>query len=408
MTRSADSTPEYLLTTTTNHTDLNSLRIPTTRALSLVLAPHARVQRERIEPGAIVARFAQSWLRLGTFDLQRMRGDRALLRQLATYVAEHVLGGWEALPAKPSLGDPATVSRGVPAATVEGEGAEAENRFARLYREVCRRNARTVAAWQAYGFMNGVLNTDNTSVMGLSIDFGPFAFLDTFDPAYTPNHDDHTLRYSYRNQPSIIWWNLVRFGEALGELLGAGARVDEKEFVEQGVREDWTEELVKRAEGIIERAGEEYKAVFMAEYKRLMTARLGLKNFKEEDFEVLFSEWLDLMEAHDLDFHHCFRRLGGVRLEDLESEERRKEVASIFFAKDQPPTQESAARERIGKWLEKWGGRVREDWGEGKDEERREEMMKVNPKVSMSQMKSSEFLLTKSYSLYPALGSLMR
>lgn len=85
---------------------LDSLRIPTTRALSLVLAPCARVRRERVEPGAIVARFAQSWLRLGTFDLQRMRGDRGLLRQLATYVAEHVLGGWEALPAKPSLGDP--------------------------------------------------------------------------------------------------------------------------------------------------------------------------------------------------------------------------------------------------------------------------------------------------------------
>ncbi|OCL09214.1 UPF0061-domain-containing protein [Glonium stellatum] len=362
---------------------LNSLHIPTTRALSLVLAPRSRVQRERIEPGALVARFAQSWLRLGTFDLQRMRGDRSLLRQLATYAAEHVLGGWAALPAK--LADPSTtsttdVSRGVPAEAVEGSGADAENRFARLYREVVRRNARTVAAWQAYGFMNGVLNTDNTSVAGLSIDFGPFAFLDSFDPAYTPNHDDHMLRYAYRNQPTIVWWNLVRFGEALGELMGAGDRVDEAGFVERGVAEDWAEELVKRAEGVIERAGEEYKAVFLAEYKRLMTARLGLKQFKELDFDHLFSEWLDLMEALELDFHLCFRRLGGVGLGDLESAEGRREVAGVFFAKGRPPAQEGAARERIANWLEKWGARVREDWGEGRDEERREEMRKVNPK----------------------------
>jgi uncharacterized protein YdiU (UPF0061 family) len=229
--------------------------------------------------------------------------------------------------------------------------------------------------------MNGVLNTDNTSLLGLSIDFGPFAFLDTFDPTYTPNHDDHSLRYSYRNQPTIIWWNLVRFGEALGELMGSGANVDAEEFVTKGVKEEDAAELVARAENLIGKAGDEYKSVFTAEYKRLMTNRLGLKTFKDSDFEELFSEWLDLMEAHELDFHHCFRRLGGVKLEEVGSEEGRKDVAGRFFAKESP-SQESAARERAGKWLGKWSGRVREDWGEGKDVEREIEMNKVNPKVS--------------------------
>ncbi|KAF2734219.1 UPF0061-domain-containing protein [Polyplosphaeria fusca] len=363
---------------------LNAIGIPSTRALALVLAPESKVMRERIEPGAIVTRFAQSWIRLGTFDLPRTRGDRKLLRQLAEYTAENVYGGWDKLASKLSSGDPnethSKISSGVSKDTIEGDALEEENRFTRLYRTVIRNNAKTVAAWQAYGFMNGVLNTDNTSILGLSIDFGPFAFLDHFDPMYTPNHDDHMLRYSYRNQPTIIWWNLVRFGEALGELMGAGAKVDDETFVEKGVTEEQAEELVKRAEGIIDRAGEEYKAVFMAEYKRLMTARLGLKNFKETDFQELFSEFLDWLEAYELDFHHAFRRLGYIKLSDLDSEDRRKDIAGRFYKANEAPRQESESRERIGKWLEKWASRVKEDWGEGKDEDRRAEMDKVNPK----------------------------
>jgi len=189
---------------------LNAINIPTTRALSLTLNKGSKIMRERIEPGAIVARFAQTWIRFGTFDLQRMRGDRKTLRIIADYTAEHVYGGWDKLPSKLPKGDAKEVhnqtNTGIGKDAVEGEGVDSENRYARLYRAILRANALTVAKWQAYGFMNGVLNTDNTSILGLSIDFGPFAFLDTFDPTYTPNHDDHMLRYSYRNQPTIIWW----------------------------------------------------------------------------------------------------------------------------------------------------------------------------------------------------------
>jgi uncharacterized protein YdiU (UPF0061 family) len=364
---------------------LNAINIPTTRALALTLSNGSRIMRERIEPGAIVARFAQSWIRFGTFDLQRQRGDRNTLRKLADYTAEHVYGGWDKLPSKLPAGDAKEVhdqiSIGVSKETLEGEGLEAENRYTRLYRGILRANALTVAKWQAYGFMNGVLNTDNTSILGLSIDFGPFAFLDTFDPTYTPNHDDHMLRYSYRNQPTIIWWNLVRLGEALGELMGSGAKVDETQFVEKGITEEEADELIKRAEGVIDRAGEEYKAVFLAEYKRIMTLRLGLKTQKDSDFEELMSELLDTLQAFELDFHHAFRRLSHIKLSEVETEDQRKDVAGRFFRANDAPRQESESRERIGKFLEKWSARVKEDWGEGKDEERQAAMYAVNPNV---------------------------
>jgi len=366
---------------------LNALRMPTTRALSLTLCSGDKVLRERWEPGAIVARFAQTWLRIGTFDLARSRGDRDLVRKLSTYVGEEVFPGWESLPAKLPIGDvqdtAPNVKTGIPEKECEGEGEEQENRFARLYREIVRRNAKTVAAWQAYAFTNGVLNTDNTSIFGLSIDFGPFAFLDNFDPNYTPNHDDHMLRYSYRNQPSIIWWNLVRLGEALGELIGAGSRCDDAEFVNEGVSKTWSDELIARAENLITKTGDEYRAVFMAEYRRLMTARLGLKHFKEQDFDVLYSELLDTLEALELDFNHTFRKLSYVNMVDLETDEQRQAYAPTWFHHEGLSTlagTEADAKKRIADWLDKWRARVLEDWGEGHDEERQVVMKSFNPK----------------------------
>lgn len=346
----------------------------------------------------MVCRFAQSWLRFGTFDLLRARGDRGLSRQLAEYVAEHVFGGWTTLPARiegkvteDSVQSP-PLPRSVPRDECQGSEGEEENRFTRLYREIVRRNARTVARWQAYGFMNGVLNTDNTSVYGLSIDFGPFAFMDAFDPNYTPNHDDFTLRYSFKNQPTIIWWNIVRLGEALGELMGAGPKVDDLLFVEKGVRsKEEGENITKRAESIILRAGEEYRAVFMREYKEAMTARLGLKSCKQGDFEELLSEALDILAAGELDFQFFFRRLGKVRLQELATVAAREDVARRFSYDDQdqdngvtPGTaSEDHVRTRMGRWLGLWAERVREDWGDVQessyDGDRMEAMRKVNP-----------------------------
>lgn len=368
-------------------TALNALGVPTTRALSLTLLPNAKILRERIEPGAIVSRFAETWLRIGTFDLLRARGERDLIRQVATFIAEDVFPGWESLPGVVTLEDKSAVdepARGVSKDEIQGQQGQEENRFARIYREIARRNAKTVAAWQAYGFMNGVLNSDNTSVYGLSLDYGPFAFMDNFDPQYTPNHDDHMLRYSYKNQPTIIWWNLVRLGEALGELIGAGPKVDEARFVNEGVTKEEEEEVVKRAEDVIERTGEEYRTVFLNEYKRLMGRRLGLKSQKESDFQNLFSELLDTLESLELDFNHFFRRLSQLSLAQVETDEKRKEVAPIFYHTEGfggIGYTDDTAKERIAKWLDQWRSRVIQDWGLGNDEERQNAMKSVNPNV---------------------------
>lgn len=369
---------------------LNALGVPTTRALSLTLLPKSKVLRERIEPGAVVVRFAESWLRIGSFDILRARGDRDLIRKLATFVAEDVFPGWESLPGPVSVGkdqppkDVMNPPRGIARDDVQEHDGVLENRFARLYREIARRNAKTVAAWQAYGFMNGVLNTDNTSIYGLSLDYGPFAFMDNFDPQYTPNHDDHMLRYCYKNQPTVIWWNLIRLGESLGELIGAGDKVDEAQFIEKGVTEDFAPELIKRAETIIERTGDEFRTVFLTEYKALMGKRLGLKSEKESDFQELFSELLDTMEALELDFNHFFRRLSNISVDGIDTKEKRVQTASVFLHNEGINAigyTEETAKERIAKWLEAWRARIVEDWRSEEDDARRQAMKQVNPKV---------------------------
>ena len=312
-----------------------------------------------------------------------------MVRTLATYFAEHVYDGWSCLPAyldpsQPIASTATNPPRSVSATTIQGPPGSEENRFARLYREIARRNALVVAQWQAYAFTNGVLNTDNTSLLGLSLDFGPFAFLDNFDPSYTPNHDDHALRYCYRNQPSIIWWNLVRLGESLGELIGAGPTVDDESFVTNRVTDSFAPELINRAETIIHRVGEEYKTVFLAEYTRLMRARLGLRSKQESDFDNLFSELLNTLEALELDFNHFFRRLSAVKVVHLESEAQRKQTASLFFHAEGLSTigvSDDAARARLAAWLLQWRDRVEADWAhDGEDQGRERAMKEVNPK----------------------------
>ena len=366
---------------------LNGLGIPTTRALSLTLCRDTKVRRERIEPAAIVCRFAQSWVRIGTFDILRARGDRANLRRLADYVATNVYSGWDSLPSHP-LADPPKSFESDKDVPVLEEPLHL-NRYAKLYRQIALQNAKTLAAWQAYGFTNGVLNTDNTSILGLSLDFGPFAFVDNFDPNFTPNHDDHMLRYSYRNQPSVIWWNLVRLGEDMGELIGSGSRVDDEEFVSNGVASTWAPELIARAERLIASVGSEYQETFLSEYKRLMTARLGLKKCKDSDFSKLYSSLLNNLEALELDFSHFFRRLSTLPLSGIDTKETRSKQSSIFFHAEGVSAAgetEVSGREKISAWLESWRDRVLEDWApEGSndlafDQERQAAMKRVNPK----------------------------
>lgn len=306
---------------------LNAIHIPTTRALSLVALPAQTALRENgPEPCAVVGRFAESWVRFGTFDLLRRRGEHETLRKLADYVYEEVLQ----LPA----------------------GLEGEEKYTKLYHEIVVRNARTTALWQVYGFMNGVLNTDNTSILGLSLDFGPFAFMDVFDPAYTPNHDDHAGRYSYRTQPTVIWWNIVRLGEDLAGLL---ALPDGRE--PEGLEKEELEEFVARAEKVIVGTGDIYKGEFMRAYEEAMAKRLGLREGRKEFFE----ETMTLLEDAGLDMTRFFVAAGEGWLETL--------------------VEEADAGEKQGEveaWAEKWK-KVLEEQGVG-EEERLERMRAANPK----------------------------
>ena len=334
---------------------LNSIGIPSTRALALTLLPGEQVARERMEPCAIVTRMAQSWIRIGTFDLFRWRGDRVRLRALSDFVRDEVLR----MPKQ------------------EGIDEKGRNRYENMYREVVRRNAKTVAMWQVHGFMNGVLNTDNTSIMGLSLDFGPFAFMDAFDPDYTPNHDDHMLRYSFKNQPTIIWWNLVRLAEDVAELL-AVPNVDDPEFIATGVKEADADDLVKRAEAIIEDVGYEYKTVFLTEYGNLMARRMGFKTCKETDMDTMFSPCLDLMQKNELDFHHFFRRLAEVPVRGIVSagEEANAKLAASFAHESVVNSDE--AKTAILEFLHCYAARLAEEGVE--DADRIPAMKKLNPK----------------------------
>ena len=177
----------------------------------------------------------------------------------------------------------------------------------------------------------------------------------------------------------------MRLGESLGEMMGAGPRVDDATFMDEGVSAEWAPELVARAEAIIYGVGRDYRDAFLAEYKRLMAARLGLKGVKEGDFEELYSELLDTLEALELDFSRFFRKLGAVAVGEIATPEQRRQLASIFFHDEGMSAvgvKEDDARERLAKWLERWRARAVEDWGEGEsaDAGRKHTIDAVNPK----------------------------
>ena len=169
---------------------MHALGIPTTRALAVV-ATGERVVRETVLPGAVLCRVAASHLRVGTFQYAAASGDRDVLRALADHaVARH-----------------------------HPEAAGAANPYLELYRRVVEAQAGLVARWMLVGFVHGVMNTDNTTISGETIDYGPCAFLDAFDPATVFSSIDHRGRYAYGNQPAIAQWNLARLGETLLPLI---------------------------------------------------------------------------------------------------------------------------------------------------------------------------------------------
>ncbi len=286
---------------------MHCLGVPTTRALSLV-GSGEQVVRDMFydgnpepEPGAVLCRVAPSFLRFGNFEIHAAHGEQALLQRLADYVIRHFYPGLS---------------------------------YAQWYREVCRRTARLMSDWMRLGFVHGVMNTDNMSVLGLSIDYGPYGWLEGYDPAWTPNTTDGmTRRYCYGNQPQIALWTLARFAEALLPLVP-------REALEDGLKI--------------------YGTVYQESFGKALAAKLGLAAFDREGDEALLAELFQVLNAVETDFTLFFRGLSAVREDALVAPLRR-----AFYA--EPPAEHLA---RLEAWLRRWLARSPE----------RSRMNAVNPK----------------------------
>jgi len=247
---------------------MHALGIPSTRALALT-ASALPVRRESLETAAIVTRVAPSFLRFGHFEHFAHHQKPDQLRQLADhFIAEHA-------PACRESGQP----------------------YAALLEQVARQTGALLAQWQAVGFCHGVMNTDNMSMLGLTIDYGPFGFLDGFNPGHICNHSDHQGRYAFARQPSVGFWNLHALAQALLPLI-------------QNEGED-PEAASERALDAIE----PYKQAFSDRFTALMRAKLGLQQAREED-TALIDDWLRLLAATQVDYTIAHRRLSRLALNE--------------------------------------------------------------------------------------------
>ncbi|MEW9623724.1 protein adenylyltransferase SelO [Rhodanobacter geophilus] len=285
---------------------MHHLGIPTTRALCLVGTGEAVVRdmlydgHPRAEPGAIVCRVAPSFIRFGSFELPASRGDTALLRQLADF----------------------TIRRDFP--QLAGQG---ETLYGDWFGNVCARTARLLAGWMRVGFVHGVMNTDNLSILGLTLDYGPYGWIDDYDPDWTPNTTDaHRRRYRYGQQPNVAWWNLSRLAAALAPLFGDTAPLQ---------------------------AGlDRYAAVYAEADRANVAAKLGLAACRDEDVALMQSLQALLHEA-EVDMTLWFRGLADFDPQNpvLES------LHEAFYDEAKRRAHEAA----FGDWLARYAARLADD-----------------------------------------------
>jgi len=289
---------------------MHSLGIPTTRALAVV-ATGERVVRDTALPGAVLARVAASHIRVGTFEYAATHGDVEMVRRLADHaIARHHPGA-----------------------------LEADNPYLALLDAVVDAQASLVARWMLVGFIHGVMNTDNMAISGESIDYGPCAYMDAFDPDTVFSSIDHGGRYAYGNQPRIAQWNLARLAEAMLALF-----------------HDETEEAAAVATEVLQTFSDRYRAHWL----RGMGAKLGFTTATEPEDRVLADDLLALLHAQRVDFTGCFRALSSV----LRGE---PEPARSLFG-------EPAA---FDAWSRRWRMRLSEESRDG--EAIAEAMDRVNP-----------------------------
>ncbi|MGB8516360.1 MAG: YdiU family protein [Gallionella sp.] len=239
---------------------MHGLGIPTSRALCIV-GSDEQVYREKIETAAVLTRLAPSHIRFGSFEVFFYRGQYEHIKTLADFVIENYYPQFIA----------------------------ADDKYRLLLNEVAQRTAKLMAQWQSVGFCHGVMNTDNMSILGLTLDYGPFGFMENYDPAHICNHSDPQGRYAYNQQPQIGLWNVSCLAQALSRLV---------------------------SEADIEVILENYAPTFYRHFVALMGGKLGLENPVMEDFPLI-EAWLKLLHENHLDFTNSFRMLSDFSGNDF-------------------------------------------------------------------------------------------
>lgn len=319
------------------------LGVPTTRALSLV-ATGDGVMRDMlydghpaVEPGAVVCRVAPSFVRFGNFQLPASRGEIDILRALTEYTIRHDF---------PEL--------------VEGRAFEAQ--VVAFFAEVCRRTADLVVHWMRVGFVHGVLNTDNMSILGLTIDYGPYGWLEDFDPGWTPNTTDAQMkRYRYGAQPQIVHWNLVQLANALVPLLGDPAPL----------------------QGIIDTFADDYAH----KYRTMMSTRLGWGEPREGD-DDLVQRMMHLVARTEVDqviFHRDLARVPVTP--DATDEQLLRPLDDAWY---QPHEIRDDMRAGLLGWLRAWAARAQANGMS--DEARRRSMDATNPRFVLRNYLAQEII----------------
>ena len=288
-----------------------ALGIPTTRSLAAVLTGET-VRRETLLPGAVLTRVASSHVRVGTFQFFAARGDVEALKNLADHV----------------------IARHYP------EASEAANPYRALLDLVIARQVDLIAKWMLAGFIHGVMNTDNMSIAGETIDYGPCAFMDSYDPATVYSSIDEGGRYAFGNQPRIAQWNLARLAETLLPLLASDP-----------------DEAIKHAQEAIDRFGAAFEQTYVSGLRR----KIGLFQAKPDD-TALIEDLLQRMTENRADFTLTFRALCDAAV----GPEGDAAVRALF--KD---------ANAFDEWAVKWRARLTEDGGDA--ETRRGAMRAVNP-----------------------------
>ncbi|MEZ5407372.1 MAG: YdiU family protein [Acidimicrobiales bacterium] len=322
---------------------MHHLGVPTTRALSLALTGN-EVMRDmlydgnpRLEPGAVVCRVAPSFIRFGNFQLFAARNEIEELRLLADFTIRHHFA--HLLPPGAPAGDAVTPEV-----------------YAAWFAEVCRLSAAMVVEWMRVGFVHGVMNTDNMSIHGLTIDYGPYGWLDDYDPEWTPNTTDAAgRRYRFGHQPAVVQWNLLQLANAVYPLVGEAAPLEE---ALNGFGEDYT-----------------------GRYRAMLRAKLGLVTDRGDDDDPLLHGLLEVLRATETDMTIFHRRLGELPVAELArlgAEPGALDApGALGDAWYTPHAVPAEARAGIAAWLTDYAVRLVEE--ARPDGERRAAMERVNP-----------------------------